>query len=136
MRHPRKMIFVMQYYYNPTRQNMEYNLNFFLEMEDDLNFFNGRRPHFSVNGRWSQLFSNRGQHKIFFWIEDSHNFFQMEDEYSCECSISIFPPTLWVLCTHCSVLHSYKPQTWHGLSIGWDTIVNWPSLNNPCFVNR
>ena len=50
---PRNLIFGMQPYSNPTRRNMEDDLNIFengrrppfLKKEDDLNFFeNGRRP--------------------------------------------------------------------------------------------
>ena len=41
-----KLIFGMHPYFNPTRRNMEDDLNFF-EMEDDLNFFEkGRLPQF------------------------------------------------------------------------------------------
>ena len=55
----------MQPYSNPTRRNMEDDLNIFengrrppfLKKEDDLNFFeNGRRPQFFENGRQPQFF--------------------------------------------------------------------------------
>ena len=49
-------IFGIQHYYNSTRQYMEDDLNIFYKWKLTFIFFNGRRPHFSVNGRGPQLF--------------------------------------------------------------------------------
>jgi hypothetical protein len=50
-----------QYCFNPTKLNMQDDLNF-LKMEDDLIFFEiGKRPAFFENGRQPQFFFNRKQ---------------------------------------------------------------------------
>ena len=78
-RQPKKMIFGMQPYFDPTRWNTE----------DDLNIFsNGRWPQFFSNGKWPQ-FCSRQPSELIFCMQHCFNptRWNMEDDLNLFCKL-------------------------------------------------